>query len=182
MNTFAKLVPVPDLCGPQVKYYTVQLQRGEEAWRTPEAQDFFERHEGIDHLTDMLDEIFVWLDEMASVSGARPEFFRAESAALALPPEQSERRRLGRRLNITYQDANNLRLYLIRLNENVVILLNGGEKTAQHAQDCPNVRPYFLAAQKIANALDDAMNDGDIQYNHTQTDIEFDQDLEIPVL
>ncbi|MCB9315548.1 MAG: hypothetical protein H6569_05385 [Lewinellaceae bacterium] len=173
---------MPDLSGPQVLYYTVQLQQGEAEWRAPEAQDFFERHVEIDHLTDMLDEIFVWLDEMAQVSGARTEFFRDESAALALPPEQPERRRLGRRLNVAYQDVNNLRLYLIRLNKNVVILLNGGEKTTRNALDCPNIRPYFVAAQKIAKALDKAMNDGDIQYNHAQTDIEFDQDLEIPVL
>ncbi len=181
MNTFARLIPVEPLSGPKVRYYTIELQHGEAEWSTPESDDFFNRHEDIDRLADMVDEMFVWLDEMAHYTGAKLEFFRNERNALALPPENAKRKYLGRHLNVAYQEYNTLRLYLIRLNGNVVILLNGGEKTSRIPEDCPNVRAHFLRAQRIAMAIDDAMVAGDIQYNKDQTDIIFDQDFEISI-
>jgi hypothetical protein len=118
---------------------------------------------------------------MAQYTGAKAEFFRNERQALALPPSNDHRKRLGRHLNITYRDQNRLRLYLIRLNEHVVILLNGGEKTSRLPKDCPNVRVHFLRAQQIAMAIDDALNSGFIKYTKDKTDILFDHDFEFPL-
>lgn len=182
MNTFAKLLPVDALSGPKVKYYTPQLQDEKGNLFTPEIENFFLRHESIERLADMLDEIFVWLEEMAFAAGARPEFFRNERNAGALPPGNQQRERFGKYLKIAYRDQNNLRLYVIRLNRQVVILLNGGEKTTRNPEDCPNVRTHFLKAQRIAKALDEALNTGDLQYNRDQTDIVFDQNFEFSIL
>jgi hypothetical protein len=181
MNTFARLLSVESLSGPKVRYYTLALQDSDDSWARPESESFFLRHESIDRLADMLDEIFTWLEEMANVTGARPEFFRNERYAHALPPEQQQRARFGKRLEVAYKEQNNLRLYVIRLNSHVVILLNGGEKTARNPEDCPSVRAHFLKAQRIAKAIDEALDTGDIRYNKGQTDIVFDQDFELTI-
>ncbi|MBK8042869.1 MAG: hypothetical protein IPK21_09490 [Haliscomenobacter sp.] len=181
MNIFVRLVALDDLSGPKVRYYSVQLQRGEEDWGIPEVQDFFERHEKEVHLGESLEEILAWLDAIAWTTGANLEFFRDERSVWALPPERGPRNRLGRKLELEFQESNSLRLYLIRLNESIVILLNGGEKTTRQAQECPNVKPYFIEAQKIAKAIDQALIDREIAFDEMQTDLTFDQNLEIPL-
>ncbi len=181
MNTFARLLPIDALSGPKVRYYTLDFQDVEGNRSVPESESFFLRHESIGRLADMLDEIFVWLEEMAYESGARPEFFRHERNADALPPDQRQRERLGKHLKVAYKDQNNLRLYVIRLNTHVVILLNGGEKTARNPEECPNVRAHFLKAQRIAKAIDEALDTGDIRYNRDKTDIVFDHDFELVI-
>lgn len=55
-----------------------------------------------------------------------------------------------------------LRLYCIKLNQNIVILINGAEKTADTAQDCPNVVHHFRRANKIATQIDNALYQKDI--------------------
>ena len=44
-------------------------------------------------------------------------------------------------------------LYCIRINENIVILLNGGGKTSQKVQDSPDLLPKFRLANKISEAV-----------------------------
>lgn len=149
------------------RFYSVQI----EGHQTDEVEDFFLRHEQIPRLSEELDEILAWIDGIARSTGALEILFRAERKASALPPDNHQRKRLRSRFQIQYQEANRLRLYLIRLNERVVILLNGGEKTDRDPEKCPNVRHHFRQAQRIAEALDDAISNGDIRYNPTKTDI-----------
>ena len=59
-------------------------------------------------------------------------------------------------------------------------LFNGDIKTAERAQDCDNVRPHFRLVNKITAALEDAINDT-IKWNEDQTNIEFEEDLELSI-
>lgn len=177
MNIYAKLCPIPQLSGDRVRYYSVHF----EGKVTDEIEDFLLRHEQEAHLEEALDEILAWLDGIAHLTGALAELFRHERKAAALPPDNRIRKIHSKRFTIQYQEVNRLRLYLIRLNENIVILLNGGEKTNRDPERCPNVRQYFKEAQKIAESIDEALQNGDIQYNKTQTNLYFSPDFEFHI-
>lgn len=90
------------------------------------------------------------LGEMGNLNGAKPRYFRSENEAHALP---------------TFEVSNPsgvLRLYCTVLSENVVILFNGGIKTTQKAQDCPNVSGHFRSAIEFSKKLNKAMLAKDI--------------------
>jgi hypothetical protein len=90
----------------------------------------------------------------------------------ALPPPWREMAAL----EITVED---LRLYCMVLNENVVFLFNDGIKTKDNAKDCPNVGPYIRQANRLVRLIDECINRREISWNKDHTDIEFDEDLEI---
>ncbi len=159
------------------RYYSIRF----EGKATDEAEDFFIRHERHIQLEEEMDEILAWIEGIAHNTGALEHFFRPERKAAALPPENRERARNRQRFDIQYQEINRLRLYLIRFNECVVVLLNGGLKTTRDPEQCPNVRQYFRQAQRIAEALDEALDNGDIRYNKDRTDIIIHPDFEIQI-
>jgi len=74
---------------------------------------------------------------------------------------------------------NNLRLYCLRANENVVFLYSGGLKTTQKAQDCPNVKKHFILANQLTKAIDTAIKDSDIVWNEDYTLIECNEDFKL---
>ena len=74
---------------------------------------------------------------------------------------------------------NDLRLYCLRANEHIVFLFNGGIKTTDKAQNCPNVSSYFKQANKLADKINAFFVSGDIRWNLKFTDILFDPNLEI---
>lgn len=177
MNKFAKICSIPQLSGKMTRYYSVHFEGKD----VDEVRDFFLRHESMAQVQDELDEILAWIDGIAHQTGALEEFFRDERKVAALPPENPARKRNYRRFRIQYQETNRLRLYLVRFNGCVVVLLNGGLKTHRDPEQCPNVRRYFREAQSIADALDDALDNGDIRYNANKTDIIIASDFEIQI-
>jgi hypothetical protein len=60
-----------------------------------------------------------------------------------------------------------------------VILFGGGIKTADKAQDCPNVGSHFKLANKLAEAIDEAIKQGDIDL--LDDDLAYDDDLEMMI-
>ena len=72
-----------------------------------------------------------------------------------------------------------LRLYTFRVNESVVFLFNGGIKTTKYAQDCPNVGPYFQLANQLTAALQKALEEKEIRWNESFTQIDYDSDFEL---
>ena len=72
-----------------------------------------------------------------------------------------------------------LQLYCIRINEHVVILLNGGIKSTKKAQDCPNVSASFELANKLAKAIEKSLHKNDIEWSDEELDIFYDENLEI---
>ena len=158
-----------------VRYYSVVFE-GEDS--ISEVADFLARHRTVEYLEEMKP-LYALLKSMAFMHGAKADFFRNEREALALPPDWRGASAVPREIRESFKEVGNLRLYVVRLNEHVVFLLNGGEKTERWPQDCPNVRKYFLQAQKIAQAIDEAMKDGEIWYNDQKTDILFKPNFEL---
>lgn len=171
VNSFARLIKLSEFQFERVKYYSIQFEVNDVC----EFYDFLNRIEDIPEIEDDLDNLIIWIDEIGEKYGATTPFFRNESETAdlrALPPPH-------RMMKIHEIEVNDLRLYCMVLNESVVILLNGGIKTRQKAQDCPNVSPYFKQGNKIAKIIDSLFKSGEIEWNENHTDIFFDHNLEI---
>ncbi len=111
--------------------------------------------------------------------GALQQYFRLENDASALPPPTNVAKK--ELVSIINEDIEvsgfDLRLYCLRLNDNVVILFNGGIKTTDYPQDCPNVRRHFNMANTLAKKITEAITDNEIEVS--EDDILYDNDFEI---
>lgn len=153
-----------------MKYFSVQFENTE----VNEFFDFLNRMEDIEELEDDLSNLLVWLEEIGENYGAQKRFFRNEAwiaDVQALPPPRKQ-------MQIKEIEVDNLRLYCLILNEHVVFLFNGGIKTTDKAQDCPNVGAYFKQANQLALKIDQLIKSGDIIWNSNFTNIQYNS-LEI---
>jgi hypothetical protein len=122
-----------------VSFYTL---KGENATLS-ETDDFLQRMEKESNFADQLEQLLSWIEIIGNdQEGAIFDLFRPERNCVALPPNRKY-------LN----SAIDLRLYCHWVSENVVILYNGGIKTARNAQDCPNVSRHFYNAQSWTKQL-----------------------------
>ncbi|MEI7526892.1 MAG: hypothetical protein WCJ95_21265 [Mariniphaga sp.] len=172
MNIFVKIKRLHDFQFRKVRYYTVHFEREE----VNEFFDFLNRMEEIDEVADDLSNLLVWIEEIGENFGAKKLlYFRNESInadVQALPPPRRQMEAMDIRVE-------NLRLYCLVLNEHVVFLFNGGIKTADNAKDCPNVGPYIKQANELVRKIDELLISKEISWNKNQTDIYFDENLEI---
>lgn len=150
MNNFAVLKKVFAL--KKVTYYTVHIEGQERTlW-----EQFLDNHED-ESFADDLAILRSALLRIGNQEGAQPRFFRFEAAlggdASALPPPP----------RYLEGASTNLRLYCLRYSESVVILFSGGSKTADKAQDCDQVRPHFVLANRISKAIHDAVVGGELK-------------------
>lgn len=172
MNNFAQLRRIAKY--DKVSYYSVVLNTE----RSSLFEKFITKHTTSN--IEKLNHILAWLQEIGVKHGAKSNLFRPEAYGAdtsALPPRGKDREPTYIENGET--ESNNLRLYCFRLNDNVVVLYSGDLKTADLAQECPNVKPYFLLANKITKALETSIKQKDINWNEDCTDIIFDSDLEI---
>lgn len=140
-------------CFQRVCFYTVRFDDEE----LSETEKFIarildtpnlEREYGVE-----MDTLIAVLEFIGEVRGAQSKYFRMENNAEALPPPR------GTLEAVQLDIDNRLRLYCVRLSDEVVILLGGGIKTANSVQDSPDVRMHFHLAQRIASALDNAFRE-----------------------
>ena len=109
--------------------------------------------------------------------GAQNQYFRNESETAetgALPPIRKYRGPVYVEVDEYGNECtvpNNLRLYCMRVSDNVVFLFNGDIKTADKAQDCDNVRPHFRQANRLSALIDKAFIEKEIKWNDDYTDI-----------
>ena len=96
---------------------------------------------------------------IGKVYGAQDQYFKREGMAERLPPPTF------RFLDSDGESDFGLRLYVNRLSEELVILLNGDRKTAQSVRDCPNCKPHYEFANKISDAIYYAIKDEKIEIN-----------------
>ncbi len=129
----------------KVTFYTVRF----EDETMSETDKFFNRFRDNLDRREQLREMAAFIEEIGNVYGAKIWLFRDESAAEALPPEYRMAIRNGLVQFLDYD----LRLFCIRLNDGVVILLNGGIKTAQKVNDSPDLFPKFRLAQQISRRV-----------------------------
>jgi hypothetical protein len=112
--------------------------------KTPELEQ--EYGEEMDRLTQGFQLI-------GNVYGARSQYFRMENNAEALPPPRGSLQALELGID------NRLRIYCLRLSDEVVILLGGGIKTAMTVQESPEARMPFQFAQRIAGLVNEALRE-----------------------
>ncbi|MBV6439406.1 MAG: hypothetical protein DYG98_17315 [Haliscomenobacteraceae bacterium CHB4] len=165
MNTFVRFSELTELSGRKTRFYTVRFEQKTHT----EFEDFLLRHENRKDLEEQLNELIAWLDEIAERRGALNWLFRQENKAHALPPKQ----------RLDHLEVNNLRLYCLRLSDHVVILFNGGVKTADVAQNCPNVKPYFVQANRLAGAIDESLQIDELRITDNGTRLAYPQNFEL---
>lgn len=152
MNTF--VLEIFDDQGKVCTFYTV---RWEDALYT-ETDKFFIKYENHNTLQQPLQELATFIaKKMGDEMGALEDFFRFENAAHALPPSGTYR------VEDVYINYGNfpLRLYCLRISESLVVLFNGGEKTAISAQ-AGKTSMVFQEANNFAKRIIDALNRNEI--------------------
>jgi hypothetical protein len=176
VNNFAKILKVQKFR--MVNYYTVKLDEDDLSLFGQ-----FQRKHSHEN-SEKLEHIIAWIAIIGRKYGAKSIYFRNEAETAdtaALPPRNPN-------LEPTYiewdnetetGETNNLRLYAFRVNEHVVFLFNGDVKTADKAQNCPNVRGHFKLANKLTAVIETCLRNGDIDWNDDRTDIFFDKNLEL---
>jgi len=172
VNIFAKIVRLSEFQFRKVKYFSVHFEENE----VNEFFDFLNRMEENDEISNDLSNLLVWIEEIGETYGAiKNRYFRNESITAdvqALPPPHKQ-------MELHEIPVEDLRLYCMVANEHVVFLFNGGIKTTDNAQDCPNVGRYIKQANQLVRKLDELIFKREIVWNEDQTDIKFDEHIEI---
>lgn len=153
----------------RVTYYSICLEGQEDSL----FMQFVDNHDEKKY-EEPLFEIQKWIRKIGDEIGAQESYFRKESFrggdTSAFPPP-------ARYLEVEC----NLRLYCMRINDNIVILFNGAEKTAATAQKCEKVYPHFLQANKLSKAIYTAIIDKDIEIDEEDGCLIYDESLEIEI-
>ena len=152
MNTFA--LELFDDQGQVCTFYTV---RWEDA-SLSETDTFFVKYENDSTLQRPLQELASFIsNKIGDEKGALEDYFRFENAAQALPPTGTYK---VEDLSINFGNFP-LRLYCLRISETLVVLFNGGEKTADTAQG-GKTSMVFQEANIFAKRILDALINKDI--------------------
>jgi hypothetical protein len=176
VNNFAKILIVQRFN--KVNYYSVKLEEENMSL----FGQFIEKH--TKENKDKLNHILAWIKIIGDKYSAKANYFRNEAETAdtsALPPENPNWEPTYIEWNNEKQTrtTNNLRLYTFRANDQVVFLFNGDVKTADKAQNCPNVWSHFRLANEITEAIEQCFRSGEIKWNSEHNDIEFLKDLEL---
>jgi len=158
VNTFA--LEIFDDQGKVCTFYTV---RWEDA-KISETDKFFLKYENDSTLQRPLQELAKFIsNKIGDEMGALEDFFRFENAAQALPPSGTHK------VEDLYINFGNfpLRLYCLRISETLVVLFNGGKKTADTAQG-GKTSMSFQEANIFAKRILDALREKDIYITNDQ--------------
>ncbi len=128
----------------KVSFYTVH----EYNQRLSETDLFFSRFKDDSNYVTDIQVIKYWLEKIGNEYGAQERHFRPEklASAIPIPPPQSK-----------------LRLYCYHVNEQIVILGNGGIKLSKKAQGSPETKPHFDLANDLAYLFALKINNGKIK-------------------
>lgn len=164
----------------KVTYYTVKIDEGDGYDELTEFEKFVNKFKTNKEVQNEYNDTLSFLRLMGDKWGAQKRYFsRNEQKAEALPPKRKELNKYERR--IIAKQQHNLRLYCMRINEEVVFLFNGGVKTPGPitAQQCKNVKNYFKMANQFAQAIDEHIIAKDITIDGLE--LEFDETLELNI-
>jgi hypothetical protein len=138
----------------KVKFFTVRFE--DEA--VSETDKFFNQFSSNHLHSNELDKLIAFIENLGENLGADQDFFRHERLAQALPPERRSMRRYNL-LEFLETERYDFRLYCLRLSNSVVILFNGGLKTNNNPENCPNVAPHFRNAQIFCKRIEEKLKD-----------------------
>jgi hypothetical protein len=150
----------------KVTFYSVRLENQPYS----EIEQFILRFKQDKKYKDELDNILALFKIMGNEKGAMPFLFRDESQAQALPPE----RYIAIKQNLVHFIDADLRLFCLRISNQIVVLFNGGVKESQKTQDSPDLLPKFRLAQRLCKAITQKIIDREllVQDNKLQGDFE----------
>tara|TARA_R110002050_G_scaffold293373_3_gene449851 strand:- start:118 stop:648 length:531 start_codon:yes stop_codon:yes gene_type:complete len=95
--------------------------------------------------------------------GATNDFInRHEKRAQALPPRPNNKIEEIAILGVNFP----LRVFCYRINTEILVLFNGGIKSALTAQDSPDLKPKFNEAQEFAKRIEAALRAGLIEIDN----------------
>ena len=156
MNIFATIEQA--ITFSKVTYYTVKFENE----KYSEFEKFILKHQSNESIHNEYQDLLSLIERLGKEIGAKPRYFRPERNAQAFPPNWNELTKQERKLHVTYQ--HNLRLYCMRINDEIVFLFNGGIKTSGHisAQQCKNVRQFFNMANQLAEGIENAIKNREI--------------------
>jgi uncharacterized protein with ParB-like and HNH nuclease domain len=145
---------IPNLSFNKVRFYTIRKEGCDKS----EFKDFLDRMNELSkkdsRVKEDLEEIRSQIKAIGKKFGAEPKRFKKEAAAFALALYYPKRKnKLG---------IYGLRVYCLILSDEIVILMNGGDKTANKAKDCRNVSMHFHEANKFYKIIADYINDNTI--------------------
>lgn len=164
---FVRLVRLGRLSFEKVYYYTAHIEDAD----NNEFQDFLVRMQAIPEYKEQLGKILQFINEIGEKHGAHKGHFKHERSAEALPPPYY--------IQPGKPNKYGLRLYCIRLSDEIVILLNGDLKTNNNPEECPNCRKHFRFANTLARKLDEAIRDKDVILNSKHLDMDEDFEIEL---
>ena len=138
----------------RVTYYSIRFEN--DAYT--EVEKFILRFQQDRKYQEELNNILALLKIMGNEKGAIPIFFRDESIAQALPPE----RNAAIKQDLVHFIDADLRLFCLRVSNEIVILFNGDIKESQKTQDSPKLLPKFRLAQKISKSINQKFTDKEL--------------------
>ncbi len=130
---------------PAVNFYSIKLDN----CQLTELERFFEKFPiGCEYDRDV-DEIVAWLDKIGQ-KGALERYFKSEG-------------RYGDGVGaIPLEIGNNVRLYCLRLSDNILVFGNGDVKDCEKWQDSPKLAAYVEMLMDTSRFIRSRMNNGDI--------------------
>lgn len=165
-----QLIPIQNLSYEKVAWYTVRLGGRD----ISEFKDFQERMSANKKDETELNEIRRYIRQIGKYFGADAKHFKHERAAERLPPPYHY-------IETDDPDDFGLRLYCIRLCNEIVILLNGGRKTHPNPEKCPNCSAHFKVANRIAVKITEAILAGYIELDTEEKEIIIEDDFELEI-
>lgn len=160
MNTFATIKLLKPFSFNKVWYYTVQIEGNQ----VDEFRDFTGRFKDDPEYQDNYQHILSWIKRIGEKIGAKQNYFRHEGASEALPPSKKfQQKEALNYLENELDQYNTLRLYCLRITDEVVILFNGGIKTTQSAQESPGLKKYFDQGNKLSKIITQKIKDQEIE-------------------
>jgi hypothetical protein len=160
VNTFALEIWSKE---PRCCFYTVRWETSEHS----ETDKFFIKYKDDEKLQRHVQELAIFISSYIGYEkGALAQFFRHEGKAQGLPPSKTYQIEA---ISISYFEFP-LRLYCLRLSNQLVILFNGGEKTSTKAQTGKTSMPFY-EAQTFVKRFDEALKFGEIKLDHVNHQI-----------
>ena len=128
---------------PKVCFYTIH----DEDVEFSEIDQFFLRFKDDAKYKSDIQIIKGWIENIGLKYGAQDRHFRPERKAKAIP---------------IFPSGTKLRLYLHHVNEQIVILGNGGIKSSRKVQQSPDAFPHFELMNKLITIFTKKLKKGEI--------------------
>jgi hypothetical protein len=139
----AELVILEELQFAKTAFYSLRLMHRDLC----EFDDFTKRMRLNPKTKRQLGELNRIIQSIGTKYGATDEQFKRENYAERLPSPTH------RFFDSDGENEFGIRLYCVRVSDEVVILLNGDMKTSQRTFDCPRCKPHFDLANAFSNAF-----------------------------